>query len=397
MRIGVDATCWANERGYGRFAREMVSAMVQLSPSDDFICLLDRTSAACFELTAPNLRTVIVEMDAAPSAAASAAGNRRITDMLRMTRATARESMDVFFSPSVYTYFPLPPGLPAVVTIHDAIAERFPHLTVPSRRARLFWRLKVWLALKQADHVLTVSEYAARDIARIHHVPENRITVALEAPAKAYSPSLDMSDVRKAAARAGLPDGARWFIYVGGFNPHKNVPAIVRAHAALVKEMLVKESETSPPFLVLVGTLDRDVFHGDQAAIRQSIAECGTEAFVRWTGFVADEELRHLHSGAVALLIPSECEGFGLPAVEAAACGAPVIATIESPLPELLAGGGIFVTPGDAPALLAAMRTMTSDEPARLSLSAGALRAAGKLDWKRGAEATLQAIRSVSG
>jgi len=371
--------------------------MVQLSPSDDFICLLDRTSAACFELTAPNLRTVIVEMDAAPSAAASAAGNRRITDMLRMTRATARESMDVFFSPSVYTYFPLPPGLPAVVTIHDAIAERFPHLTVPSRRARLFWRLKVWLALKQADHVLTVSEYAARDIARIHHVPENRITVALEAPAKAYSPSLDMSDVRKAAARAGLPDGARWFIYVGGFNPHKNVPAIVRAHAALVKEMLVKESETSPPFLVLVGTLDRDVFHGDQAAIRQSIAECGTEAFVRWTGFVADEELRHLHSGAVALLIPSECEGFGLPAVEAAACGAPVIATIESPLPELLAGGGIFVIPGDAPALLAAMRTMASDEPARLSLSAGALRAAGKLDWKRGAEATLQAIRSVSG
>ena len=83
-----------------------------------------------------------------PILVATAAGLQSVPrDMLRLTRATGREPLDVFFSPSVYTYFPLPPRLPAVVTIHDAIAERFPHLTLPSARARLFWKLKVKLLM----------------------------------------------------------------------------------------------------------------------------------------------------------------------------------------------------------------------------------------------------------
>ena len=73
----------------------------------------------------------------------------------------------MFFSPSVYTYFPLPPGLRAVVCVHDCIAERFPELTLPSRRARLFWSAKVKLALWQARLVLTVSPYSARDLERV--------------------------------------------------------------------------------------------------------------------------------------------------------------------------------------------------------------------------------------
>ncbi|MEO7359347.1 MAG: hypothetical protein ABI120_03400, partial [Gemmatimonadaceae bacterium] len=67
----------------------------------------------------------------------------------------AKNRPDVFYSPSVYTYFPLPPGLRSVITIHDAIAERFPHLTVPSTRARMFWNAKVWLALRQSRSILS--------------------------------------------------------------------------------------------------------------------------------------------------------------------------------------------------------------------------------------------------
>src|SRR5688572_24012110 len=357
MRIGIDVTCWANGRGYGRFARELVREMVALAPADEFICFADERAAALFDVTAPNLRLVVVAQSASPTEAAGANGSRSPADMLRLTRAVWRERLSVFFCPSVYTYFPLPPGLAAVITVHDAIADRFPELTLPSRRARLFWRAKVSLALAQARLVLTVSDFAAREIADVLRVAPARIRVAVEAPAASYRPSESAADVARQAAIVGLPADARWFAYVGGFNPHKHVDLIVRAHAEVARDC------ASPPHLLLVGATDGDVFHGAQSSIAGAIRANNTTHLVHWTGFVADAELRHLLTGALALLLPSECEGFGLPAVEAAACSTPVVATVASPLPDLLAGGGIFVQPRDLDALVRALRTMLDDEP----------------------------------
>ena len=390
MRIGVDVTCWANARGYGRFARELVSEMVALAPDDEFVCFADERAAALFELRAPNVRLVRVRQSVSPTQAAAADGNRSPADMLRLTRAVWHERLAVFFSPSVYTYFPLPPGLAAVVTVHDAIADRFPELTLPSWKARIFWRAKVSLALAQARLVLTVSDFAAREIAAVLHVAPARIRVAVEAPAAAYRPSECPADIARLATRVGLPPGARWLAYVGGFNPHKHVDVIVRAHAEVAR------ASADPPHLLLVGSTDSDVFHGAQARIHATIAEEGTGPLVHWTGFVADDDLRHLLTGAVALLLPSECEGFGLPAVEAAACGIPVIATTESPLPELLDGGGIFVQPRDLPGLVAALRLLLGDEPARRAMGGRARERASLLTWARGATAALGALREAA-
>lgn len=389
MRIGVDVTCWANARGYGRFARELVREMVALSPADEFICFADERAAELFDLRAPNVRLVRVAQSASPTQAAAADGSRSPADMLRLTRAVWRERLSVFFCPSVYTYFPLPPGLTAVVTVHDAIADRYPELTLPSWRARLFWRAKVSLALAQARLVLTVSDFAAREIADVLRVAPARIRVAVEAPSAVYRPS-DAADVASMAAKVGLPLGARWFAYVGGFNPHKHVDVIVRAHAEAAR------ASGSPPHLLLVGATGGDVFHGSQSSIHAAIEQGGMGHLVHWTGFVPDDELRHLLTGALALLLPSECEGFGLPAVEAAACGTPVIATTASPLPELLAGGGIFVRPRDHEALVRALRTMADDEPARRAMGARALSRAALLTWRRGAWSALGALREAA-
>ncbi|HEV8149416.1 MAG TPA: glycosyltransferase family 1 protein [Gemmatimonadales bacterium] len=390
MRIGVDATCWANERGYGRFTRELVSAMVEQAPADEFVCFLDERARARFALAGPNVVPVVVRQRVSPTQAASADSSRSLGDMLRLTRAVRRARPAVFFSPSVYTYFPLPPGLPAVVTIHDAIAERFPELTLPSRRARLFWNAKVALALRQARLVLTVSDYAAREVAAVHRIPAARLRVALEAPAAAYRPSENPAEVAAAAAAAGIPAGARWLVYVGGFNPHKHLDILVRAHGSIASRL------ADPPFLLLVGALEGDVFHGAQAAIRAAIAQAGTEPLIRWTGFVPDEVLRHLLSGAVALALPSASEGFGLPAIEAAACGTPVVATTASPLPQLLEGGGLFVAPGDADALTGALLQLLSDEPARRALGAMARRRALALSWEAGAKSALAALHEAA-
>ena len=386
MRIGVDASCWANGRGYGRFTQELLRAMVVAAPNDTFVCFVDPLAESRWDLHATNVTLVRVPQSMSPTDAAAADGSRSPADLLRFSRAVFGEKLDVFFSPSVYTYFPLPPGLRTVVTVHDAIAERFPELTLPSGRARLFWRAKVWLALQQSRLVLTVSEYSARELIDVLHISRARLRVAVEAPAAIYTPS-SAADVIAAAARVGLPAGARWFTYVGGFSPHKRVHAIVQAHGALAAQR-----GDATPHLLLVGKLSGDAFLGNHEEIRAAIAAAGTESRVHWTGFLPDEELRHLHTGALALLLPSLAEGFGLPAVEAAACGCPVIATTASPLPELLEGGGIFVAPGDDAALRAAFHRMATDEPARCQMAQTAIARAGDLTWTRAARVTLDAL-----
>ena len=388
MVIGIDATCWANGRGYGRFARELMRAMTRRASDDRFVCFGDRRSLDAYPDPAPNVRLVEVVVDESPTVAASADSNRSLRDLLRLTRAVSREQLDAFFSPSVYTYFPLPPRLPTVVTIHDTIPERFPQLTLPSARARLFWSLKVRFALIQARLVLTVSEYSARSIAEVLHVPRERIRVCVEAPAQAYRPCT-AEEIRSAAHRAGLSGDDLWFAYVGGFNPHKRVDLILRAHAALAK------SHRPAPHILMVGSRSGDVFHKEAGKLDAIVREAGTEPLVHWTGFVPDEELRPLLAGATALLLPSEAEGFGLPAVEAAACGTPVIATTESPLPEVLEGGGLFVKPGNLDQLLDAMRRLLDEPQLRAAMGRVALEKASSLSWDEAAETVLKAIRDA--
>lgn len=391
MRIGVDGSCWANDRGYGRYVRELLSAMVALAPRDEFIFFLDPASEARFALREANVQVVRVEQSLAPTDAAAADGSRSPLDMLRFTRAVWRSEMDVFFAPTVYSYYPLPPGRKIVVGIQDAIAERFASRTLPTPRARLFWAMKVRLALSQSALVLTISDYAARDLERVMGIPRSKLRVAVIAPADAFRPSPDPEAIQAAAARAGLPERARWITYVGGFSPHKNVDVLVRAFGRATEGQGGEHV-----YLALAGKMSGDAFLSCVPAIQQAIAATETQERVLWLGYVPDDDVRHLHSGAVAVALPSDCEGFGLPAVEAAACGAPVVATTESPLPELLAGGGIFVEPRDEDALADALRTMLTDELGRRRMAAAALDAARTLSWRRCAEEALVALRDAA-
>ncbi|MBL0169329.1 MAG: glycosyltransferase family 4 protein [Gemmatimonadaceae bacterium] len=392
MRVGVDASTLANGRGFGRFTRELLTAMLPTSTDVEWVLFADaRASDAARDIAAlaTRARVVVVPQSVSPTVAAASDGSRSVSDMLRFTRAVHRERLDAFFSPAVYAYFPTPPGLPLLVCLHDAIAERFPELTLPSTRARLFWQIKSRLALAQSRLVLTVSETAAADIARFYRIAPSRIRVALEAPSAAYRPSDNQPAIRALAARHGVTDAAAWFIYVGGFNPHKHVDVLVSAHAKLVAET------GRATHLLLVGALT-DVFHESIDTIRQRITQVGTGPLVHWTGFVPDDELRLLLSGAVASVLASECEGFGLPAVEAAACGTPVIATLESPLPQLLPGAGHFVAPRDERALVEAMRKLLVDPVHRASCAQAALAGAQRLSWGRTAGVTWQAIQDLA-
>ncbi len=389
LRIGVDTTCWANARGYGRFTRELLRHLVETASDHRWVLFLDDASAESCDLRGPRVERRVVPLGRPPTEAASADGYRGPLDLLRMTRAVAAEALDVFFFPSVYTYFPLPLDLPAVVTVHDAIAERFPDLTFALPRARAFWNAKVSLALRQATRVLTVSEFSRSDLTRHLGIDGRTIDVTQEGAAAAYQPACPDS-IRAASERLGLPPGEQWFTYVGGFNPHKHVDVLVRAHGRLCAEV------SRPPHLLLVGTRDSDVFHGAGRTIDQAIEEAGSAKWVHWTGFVPDEELSRLHSGALAVVLPSACEGFGLPAVEAAACRCPVIATTQSPLPNLLEGGGFFVEPGMPDPIRRAMRALYDDPELRDRLASVAFQRATALSWSEGARRALASLERAA-
>ncbi len=389
MRIGIDATCWTNTRGYGRFTRHLVTAMTEIPGGDEFVLFIDRESAGEIPRSLSHTEIVEVPTRFSPSQAASSRGSRSPIDLYRMSRAVNRSRVDAFFFPTVYSWFPLPRGLPSVVTIHDAIAEKFPEIVVPGFRAWTLWRLKCRMAIFQATRILTVSEYARRDVSRFHSIPMDLLTVAVEAPSDAYNPSTP-EESGAAAELLGVDPERGWFVYVGGMSPHKNVPLLVRAFARLSAEL------SDPPFLILVGPGDDDVFHGDRARVKDEIRRMGVAGLVKWAGYLPDELLRRLMSGATALVLPSECEGFGLPAVEAAACGTAVIATTESPLPELLEGAGIFVDPQNEQALYEALALMLSDTEMRTRMgNRGITRAAG-MSWTRAAHVTLDTIHSAA-
>jgi len=388
VRIGVDATCWANSRGYGRFARELVRSMIELGTDDEFLCYGDAHAFSAWPApSGPRVTLIDVPMRESPTAAATSTSRRSVRDMFRLTRAVGRDRPDVVFFPATYTYFPIPPGVPGVVTVHDTIPERFPHLTLPSASARLFWHLKTRLALWQCRVVLTVSDHAARSIVAVMQVPRERIRVTTEAPAQAYRPTPEEAQA-SAAVRAGVPERTPWFVYVGGFNPHKRVDTILRAHAA------VAGACDPAPHLLLVGARS-EAFHGETTKLDAIVRNLGTGPLVHWLGFVPDEALVPLVGGARALVLPSEAEGFGLPAVEAAACGTPVIATRESPLPELLEGAGCFVNPGDDVAIERGMHEMLDPER-RTAYAAVARQRAAVMSWETAARIALDAIREAA-
>jgi hypothetical protein len=162
MRIGIDATCWWSRRGFGRFTRGLLDAMFNAPDGHEFVLFLDRPPEP--EMLRPGVSIVQVEVSRTVTASAVADGSRSLSDIHAFKRAVAKQSLDVMFFPAVYSWFPVKRGLPVVVTLHDAIAERFPELVFPDRKGRMLWALKMRLACWQATRFITVSHAAKREI-----------------------------------------------------------------------------------------------------------------------------------------------------------------------------------------------------------------------------------------
>lgn len=389
MNVGIDVTSWSNRRGYGRFTRSLLTALLARPRGHDFTLFVDEPSAPLLTHTG-RANITVVRTRRAPSEAAAASGSRSAADLVAMSRAVSTARLDAMVFPTVYTYFPVFSRARVVVGIHDTIAEDHGEAVFPDLRGRCFWRAKSALARFQAQRLFTVSEYARERVAARFGQTAGRIAVVGEAPGSEFRPLAAHEIDEALLARHGLTRSSRYLIYVGGINPHKNLARLVEAFDELKREEAFRDLG-----LVIVGEIERELFTPGLPALRGQVAKSHSRDAIRFTGYVPDSDLVTLLSCARALVLPSLAEGFGLPAVEAAACGVPCVATRESPLPAILAGGGLFVDPASTAGIASALRRICGDDVLHGRLAAEALAAAGRLSWERSAQQFVQILDSL--
>lgn len=349
LHIGIEATSWNLNRGYGRFARELFQALIPRSRHQFTFFSDEAQSNYPFP---PGARVQRVNTPRSTPQATVRGGTRPWRNLLAMSWALSRARLDALLFPCDYSFVPVFSKARRVVVVHDITAHLYPQLTFQHPLQAWLWRLKSSLARHQAHQLVTVSEHSRQGLAQQFQLPAERIRVVLEAPSQAFYPKPE------ARLPERLPEGRRFLTYVGGFAPLKNVPSLIDAFARLIDEHPDLD-------LVLVGERRNESFYSQVRAIERQIESMNLGARVHFTGFLPDAQVADLLNLSLALVLPSWNEGFGLPAVEAAACGCPVVATRSSPLPELLGEGGVYIDPGSPEQLFNALLQVVSEPVGR--------------------------------
>lgn len=270
-----------------------------------------------------------------------------------------------------------------VVTVHDVIPLVLPGTF--TRRHRLVVRTALARVRRQADLIIVPSQAVRRDVVQHLRVPHDRVAVMPHGCEARFNPAADAASPGATAARYGLP--ARYLLAVGTLEPRKNLTTLLRAFARLRDNAAVDASLS----LVLAGArgwLDEPVF--------RTVRSLGLEQAVHVPGFIDDDDLPAVYRGAELVVFPSLYEGFGLPLLEAMACGVPVVASNTSALPEVAGGAAMLVDPLDVEGMADTIAGVLRDEALLERLRAAGVARAAQFTWAAAARKTLDAYASLA-
>jgi len=285
---------------------------------------------------------------------------------------------DALFVPA--HVLPLPCRVPAIVTVHDVGFRHFPAAHPWSRRAYLEWSTRRHVRI--AARLVADSAATADDLVRLFGADRARITIAPLGALPVAAPPAP-ADVAALRARLGLPADARYVLHVGTLQPRKNLPRLIAAFARLAAERPDLQ-------LVLAGAPG----WGDEN-LGGAATSAGVGARVHLVGYVPRAEVGALYAGAAAVVVPSLHEGFGLPALEAMAHGAPLALASSSSLPEVGGAAALYFPPTDVEAQAAAIARLLDDAPLAARLSAVGRQRAGQFTWDATAARVREAIDAV--
>ncbi len=284
------------------------------------------------------------------------------------------------------TYVAPPVGTcPFVVTVHDISYTRYPQFFSPRDR----WMLStlVPMTMRRAACIITVSNHARREIVDRYGIAPARVAVTYEAAAEQFVPVADPAQRETVRARYGLPAAAagRYFFALGNLQPRKNMARLIEAFARLRRH-----GDVDDVHLVIAGKA-----MWRESEVYAAVEQAQLTDRVHFVGYVADEDLPALYSGALAFVYPSLYEGFGLPPLEAMACGTPVICSNAASLPEVVGDAARLIIPTDVDGLAGALFALASDAGLRAALIDQGHHRAAQFSWRRCAEETLAVYRAA--
>jgi glycosyltransferase involved in cell wall biosynthesis len=290
-------------------------------------------------------------------------------------RQAVKAKANVFFSPD--GFIPLGMSIPKVSMVHDVAYLRYPEHLPP--RIRAFYKKWMPRFLAYTDHIITVSEFSKKELMAGYQIPDDKISVVYNGVTDIYKP-LDQEASERARKR--FAGGHPYFLYLGAIHPRKNVKTLIHAFEQF------KSKTAHHHQLVIAGRASwhtEDVFE----AIEKSPFKCS----IHLPGYVPTADAVHLVGGAEAMIYPSVYEGFGIPLVEAMACGVPVICSNVSSLPEVAGNAALLFEPHDIDALALHMKRIVEEEVLRKELITLGHERSKYFSWDKSAEKVYEILK----
>jgi glycosyltransferase involved in cell wall biosynthesis len=372
VRIVLDGQPLRGRRaGIGQYTRALVRALARVAPANEYALLYERPFPWVASLFRDGGGTAVRIVPPRGLGVASKLLQRLGLDLPVETLAGR---FDVFHATNSVFPRPVRAGR-RVVTVHDLTLLRFPEWHPPDRLDAMVPRLAD--AVRLADRVIADSEWTRQDLVTLLSVPADRVTVVPLAPDASFGPR-ERAEIAAALRPFGLRHG-EYLLFVGTVEPRKNLARLLDA---------VELAGARVGVLVIAGERG-----WKSAELHDRMARLAGGGRVRYVGYVSDAARAVLMNGARAFVYPSLYEGFGLPPLEAMACGTPVLVSNAASLPEVVAGAALLVDPHDTGAIAAALDRLWNDEALRAGLRERGLARASRFSWETTALATLAVYR----
>jgi glycosyltransferase involved in cell wall biosynthesis len=354
MRVAIDARK-LHDFGIGTYIRNLLRHLARLDRTTEYVLLTQQADLEVGRQLGPNFRTVLE-----PSPTYS------LREQIHVPWVLRREKPDVFHAP----HYVLPPMVPcrSVVTIHDCIHLMFPQY-LPNKAAYAYARAAMWGAVRRSDVILTVSEASKRDILRFFNVPAHKIVVVYNAIDERFWKLPAEEDVARVRERYQLDH--RFVLYVGNIKPHKNLIRLIEAFDEL------RKGDEELKLLIIGDEISK------LPALRRAVHKHKLHKNVRFLGYLPDDTLAILYRLASVFVFPSLYEGFGLPPLEAMACGAPVVTSNVSSLPEVAGDAAVLVDPYDVGSIVDGIQRVLSDPVLAAALRVKGAARAREFSWDR--------------